>query len=65
MMAKTNPVEFIQEVREEASKVTWPTRKETMITTVMVMIMVALAAVFFLAADMVVQWGVNKILFGL
>jgi preprotein translocase subunit SecE len=65
MMAKTNPVEFIQEVREEASKVTWPTRKETMITTVMVMIMVALAAVFFLAADMVLQWGVNKILFGL
>jgi preprotein translocase subunit SecE len=64
-MAKTNPVEFIQEVREEASKVTWPTRKETMITTVMVMIMVALAAVFFLAADMVLQWGVNKILFGL
>ena len=65
MMAKTNPVEFIQEVREEASKITWPTRKETMITTVMVMIMVALAAVFFLAADMVLQWGVNKILFGL
>jgi preprotein translocase subunit SecE len=65
MMAKTNPLEFIQEVREEAAKVTWPTRKETMITTVMVMIMVALAAVFFLAADMVLQWGVNKILFGL
>ena len=65
MMAKTNPVEFIQEVREEASKVTWPTRKETMITTVMVMIMVALAAVFFLVADMALQWGVNKILFGL
>jgi preprotein translocase subunit SecE len=65
MMAKTNPVEFIQEVREEASKVTWPSRKETMITTVMVMIMVALAAVFFLVADMILQWGVNKILFGL
>jgi preprotein translocase subunit SecE len=64
-MAKTNPVEFLQEVREEASKVTWPTRKETMITTVMVMIMVALAAVFFLVVDMALQWGVNKVLFGL
>ncbi|MFO0994399.1 MAG: preprotein translocase subunit SecE [Hyphomicrobiales bacterium] len=64
-MAKTNPVEFLQEVREEAAKVTWPTRKETMITTVMVMIMVALAAVFFLVVDMGLQWGVNKVLFGL
>ena len=64
-MAKTNPVEFLQEVREEASKVTWPTRKETMITTVMVMIMVALASVFFLIVDMALQWGVNKVLFGL
>ena len=61
----TNIGEFFQQVRQEAGKVTWPTRKETMITTVMVMIMVALAAVFFLAADMVLQWGVNKILFGL
>ena len=57
---KTNPVEFLQEVREEAAKVTWPTRKETMITTVMVMIMVALASVFFLVVDMGLQWGVNK-----
>jgi preprotein translocase subunit SecE len=64
-MAKTNPVEFLQEVREEAAKVTWPTRKETMITTVMVMIMVALASVFFLVVDMALQWGVNKVLFGL
>ena len=64
-MAKTNPVEFLQEVREEAAKVTWPTRKETMITTVMVMIMVALAEVFFLVVDMALQWGVNKVLFGL
>jgi preprotein translocase subunit SecE len=64
-MAKTNPVEFLQEVREEANKVTWPSRKETMITTIMVMIMVALAAVFFLVVDMALQWGVNKVLFGL
>jgi preprotein translocase subunit SecE len=64
-MAKTNPVEFLQEVREEAAKVTWPSRKETMITTVTVMIMVALASVFFLVVDMALQWGVNKVLFGL
>ena len=42
-MAKTNPFEFIQQVRAEGSKVTWPTRKETAVTTVMVFIMVALA----------------------
>ena len=46
-MAKTNPVEFIQEVRDEASKVTWPSRRETMISTVMVLIMVVVASVFF------------------
>ena len=51
-MAK-NPFEFIQEVRQEVSKVTWPTWKEVWITTVMVMIMVTLAAIFFLLADQV------------
>ena len=60
MMAKTNPFEFIQEVRQEARKITWPTRKETMITTVMVLIMVALASVFFLLVDTILQWGVDK-----
>jgi preprotein translocase subunit SecE len=64
-MAKTNPFEFIQEVREEAAKITWPTRKETMITTVMVMIMVALASVFFLVVDIILKWGVDRVLFGL
>ena len=43
-MAKTNPVQFIQQVRQEAEKVTWPTRKETMITTAMVFVMVVLAS---------------------
>ena len=42
-MARTNPLEFLQQVRQEAAKVTWPTRRETMITTTMVMIMVALS----------------------
>ena len=62
-MAKTNPFEFIQQVRQETAKVTWPTRRETMITTVMVMIMVALAAVFFFGVDMVLNWIVQKVLY--
>jgi len=62
-MAKINPFEFIQQVRQEAAKVTWPTRRETMITTVMVMIMVALAAVFFFGVDMVLNWVVQKVLY--
>jgi len=61
-MAKTNPFEFIQQVRQEASKVTWPTRKETIITTIMVMIMVALASVFFLSVDAVLSWLVNAVI---
>ena len=64
-MAKTNPLEFLQEVRQEARKITWPTRKETMITTVMVLIMVVLASFFFLVVDAVLKWGVEKMLFGM
>ena len=64
-MAKTNPLEFLQEVRQEARKITWPTRKETMITTVMVLIMVVLASIFFLVVDAVLKWGVEKMLFGM
>ena len=50
-MAKSNPVAFLQQVRTEVGKVTWPTRRETAITTVMVFIMVFLACVFFFFAD--------------
>ena len=50
-MAKISPFKFLQEVRAEAQKVTWPTRKETTVTTAMVFVMVSLAAVFFLVAD--------------
>ena len=63
-MAKTNPFEFVQQVREETRKVTWPSRRETLISTVMVMIMVAFASVFFLAVDAILKWGVDKVLFG-
>jgi preprotein translocase subunit SecE len=61
-MAKTNPFDFIQQVRSEAAKVTWPTRKETMITTAMVFLMVVVASVFFLVVDQVIGWGVRMVL---
>jgi preprotein translocase subunit SecE len=61
-MAKTNPGEFIQQVRSEGAKVTWPTRKETMITTAMVFVMVVLAAVFFLVTDQVIRFAVSLVL---
>ena len=61
-MAKTSPAQFIQEVRREASKVTWPTRKESGISTVMVFIMVILAATFFFLVDQILAAGVKAIL---
>jgi len=61
-MAKTNPFDFIQQVRSEAAKVTWPTRKETMITTAMVFVMVVLASIFFLIVDWVLGTGVTYLL---
>jgi preprotein translocase subunit SecE len=61
-MAKTNPLEFVQQVRSEVAKVTWPTLNETTVTTIMVIIMVAFAAMFFLAGDVVMKWGVDKLL---
>ena len=50
-MAKTSPAQFIREVRQEANKVTWPTRKETGVTTAMVFVMVVFAALFFFLVD--------------
>jgi preprotein translocase subunit SecE len=61
-MAKISPFKFLQEVRAETEKVTWPTRRETAITTVMVFIMVAVASVFFLLADQVIRMAVTFIL---
>jgi preprotein translocase subunit SecE len=60
-MAK-NPFEFIQEVRTETAKVTWPTWKEVWVTTVMVLIMVTLASIFFLLADQIMGWLISLIL---
>ena len=61
-MAKTNPFQFIQQVRSEAAKVTWPTRRETVVTTVMVFIMATLAAIFFFVADQLLSLGVSFVL---
>ncbi len=63
-MAKTNPIRFLQEVRQEVSKVTWPTRKETGISTAMVFLMVLLATIFFFLVDQILAKGV-KLIFGL
>jgi len=57
-----NPFEFIQEVRAEMAKVTWPSQKETVVTTIMVLILVALAMVFFFAADQVLNFLVQLLI---
>ena len=61
-MAKFNPGQYIREVRQETAKVTWPNRKEVMITTGMVFIMVFLAAIFFLVVDQLLSGAVRMIL---
>jgi len=63
-MAKTNVAEFVQQVRQELARVTWPTRKETMVTTAMVFVMVFIAAIFFFVVDQVLSYGV-RLFFGL
>ena len=61
-MAKIDPFKFLQEVRAEGEKVTWPTRKETTVTTMMVFVMVFVASIFFLLADQIMRLGVGFIL---
>jgi len=61
-MATTNPLQFIQQVRAEVSKVVWPTRREVMLTTIMVFIMAALTAVFFALVDIVIRSGLQAVL---
>jgi preprotein translocase subunit SecE len=62
VMAKESPIKFLREVRAEIQKVTWPSRRETAVTTMMVFIMAALAGVFFLIADGVIRLAVSHIL---
>jgi preprotein translocase subunit SecE len=63
-MAKTNAAEFVQQVRQELARVTWPTRKETLVTTGMVFVMVFIAAAFFFVVDQILSYGV-RLIFGL
>ena len=67
MMTESNSkrfsvMHFIQDVRSETRKVTWPTRKETLVTTGMVFVMVIFASVFFLLSDMIIHWAVGLVL---
>ena len=57
-----SPFKYLQEVRSETNKVSWPTRRETTITTIMVFVMVAAASVFFFAADQVIRYLVTLVL---
>ena len=59
LMARTNPIVFLQQVRTEVSKVTWPSRNETLISSIMVLAFVVLASIFFLAADQIVAFVVQ------
>ena len=61
-MARTNPLQFIQQVRAEVAKVVWPTRREVTLTTIMVFIMATLTAIFFALVDMLIRTGLQGIL---
>jgi preprotein translocase subunit SecE len=61
-MALANPLQFIQQVRGEVSKVVWPTRRETTVTTVMVFIMATIAAIFFFSIDLIIRLGLTTTL---
>ena len=62
-MAKLDPAQFVREVRQEASRVTWPSRKETLITTGLVLGLSTLAAIFFLIVDQLIQLAM-RLVFG-
>ena len=65
-MAKTGPIEYLKQVRNEGKKVTWPTRQETTVSTIMVFIMVFLIAVFLYFSDQVIAWLIRMVMgFGL
>jgi len=62
LMARTNPITFFQQVRTEVSKVTWPSRNEVLVSTVMVLVLVTAASLFFLLADGVISYLVQLML---
>lgn len=57
-----NPAKFIREVRTEAARTTWPSRKETTVSTITVLVLVLIAAIFFLVVDLIISNGVELIL---
>ncbi|WP_298960032.1 preprotein translocase subunit SecE [uncultured Methylobacterium sp.] len=59
---RVGPLEFLSQVRDEGRKVTWPTRKETLVTTLMVFVMVVVASVFFTVVDQVLRYAVTLVL---
>ncbi|WAJ30799.1 preprotein translocase subunit SecE [Antarcticirhabdus aurantiaca] len=61
-MARTNPFTFLQQVRAETAKVSWPSRRETTISTLMVFLMVAFASAFFFVVDMALAYGVGAVM---
>ncbi len=61
-MARTNPLEFINQVRAEVGKVVWPTRREVLLTTVMVFLLASVAALFFSLVDMLIRLGLTGVL---
>ncbi len=63
-MATTNPMQFIQQVRAEVAKVVWPTRREVILTTIMVFILSALTATFFSLVDVAIRYGLTMIVAG-
>lgn len=61
-MATINPFQFIQQVRSEVSKITWPTRREVLLTTIMVFVMSAIAALIFALVDLLIRSGIQSVL---
>lgn len=61
-MATTNPLQFLQQVRSEVGKVTWPNRREVVLTTVMVFIMAMLTSLFFFLVDILIRFGLQTVL---
>ena len=61
-MATSNPFQFIQQVRSEVSKITWPTRREVLLTTIMVFVMSAIAALIFALVDLLIRSGIQSVL---
>ena len=60
-MAKINPIQFFRQVKQEVKKVTWPVRTEVTRTTIMVLVLVAIASIFFFFVDQILGWIVRTI----